>query len=297
MYYCKDWQPMKNSKILFDDFIREITVSESKEEILAVAYIVFESLFDLSQVDILTGKLFMFQEDDESRLQEILSRINRNEPVQYIVGKTVFYGRNFSVNPSVLIPRPETEELVHALVTGRGKRSGPFKLLDIGTGSGCIPITIKLELPQAEVFGVDVSEDALATAVHNAKSLHASVSFFICDILHEQPDLMDLDVIVSNPPYITLEEKSQMHDNVLSYEPHLALFVEHEDPLIFYREIVKKSKPMLRPDGALWFEINARFAADVKDLMQREGFRGVKIIRDTAEKERFVSGNLGDTVR
>jgi release factor glutamine methyltransferase len=297
MYYCKDWQPMKNSKILFDDFIREITVSESKEEILAVAYLVFESLFDLSQVDILTGKPFVFQEGDESRLKEILSRINQNEPVQYIVGKTVFYGRNFFVNPSVLIPRPETEELVHALVTEQGKRAGAFKLLDIGTGSGCIPITIKLELPQAEVFGVDVSEDALATAVQNAKSLYASVNFFICDILREQPNLVDLDVIVSNPPYITVEEKSQMHDNVLSYEPHLALFVEHEDPLIFYREIVKKSKSLLRPDGALWFEINARFAADVKGLMQREGFRGVKIIRDTAGKERFVSGNLGDTVR
>lgn len=280
---------MKKSKILFDDFIREISLDD-KDEIMAVGYIVFQHFFKVSRTDILMGKPVLADEISIQNLKEVLLRINRHEPVQYILGLTTFYGRNFAVNPNVLVPRPETEELVHHLVNTYQRQSPPFHVLDIGTGSGCIPITLKLEIPSASVSAIDISDGALSIARENAAALQADVNFFKCDILQGEPSLKDVDLIVSNPPYIADEEKEHMHRNVLAYEPHLALFVEGDDPLLFYKVIAQKSRAMLRSGGSLWFEINARFGAEVKRSMEQHGFVAVEIMKDVTGKERFVRG-------
>jgi release factor glutamine methyltransferase len=283
---------MKNSKILFNDFIQKITIREDRDEIAAIGYLVFEHLFNLSRTDILMDKPVLLDENEASRLREIAKRISDHEPVQYILGTALFFGRHFSVNPSVLIPRPETEELVHEILRRNEGQSNSLRVLDIGTGSGCIPITIQLEIPQSTVFAVDISEEALVTARSNAIVLHADVGFFKCDILNELTNLTQLDIVISNPPYIAEEEKLYMQPNVIAHEPHLALFVNNDDPLIFYRAIAKQSSAMLQPGGQLWFEINERFGSTVKGLMEKNGFHSVEILRDTAGKERFVSGKL-----
>ncbi|RAW02764.1 peptide chain release factor N(5)-glutamine methyltransferase [Pseudochryseolinea flava] len=281
---------MKNSKILFDDFIKEITLPESRDEITALAYLVFEAQFDLSRTDILLGKSIPADAFTTSKLSQIAQRINDHEPVQYILGKSLFYGRYFFVNPSVLIPRPETEELVHLILSTHAKDERQLNILDIGTGSGCIPITLNLEHKHAKVSAIDISDQALATARRNAEWLNAVVNFMQCDILHEQPVLSDLDIVVSNPPYIAYEEKSAMHSNVVDHEPHLALFVDDKNPLLFYDVITDKSKLMLKTNGSLWFEINERFGKEVAQCMQRAGFVDVNIHKDASGKDRFVSG-------
>lgn len=282
---------MKNSKVLFDDFIKEITLPESKDEISAIGYLVFESLFNLTRIDILMNKPVSSDQVDLHQLVQIARRINQHEPLQYVLGKGLFFGRYFSVDRSVLIPRPETEELVH-FILAECESSRHLKILDIGTGSGCIPITLKLELPSAEVSAIDISDEALATARSNAETLQATIDFFKCDILSSSPSLTNLDLVVSNPPYIAFEEKSSMNPNVVDHEPHLALFVENNDALIFYREITNKSKVMLRRGGSLWFEINERFGKKVQQLMQQAGFSDVVIRKDASGKDRFVSGKL-----
>jgi release factor glutamine methyltransferase len=282
---------MKNSKTLFDDFIREITLLESKDEIMSIGYLVFESYLDISRTDVLMGKLITFEETNVLELKKIAQRINQHEPVQYILGRTEFYGRGFRVNPNVLIPRPETEEMIHEIIS-RNTGGHMKRLLDIGTGSGCIAVTLKLEIPEASVFALDISDDALTVAKSNAAILQADVNFFQCDILHEDPELNNLDIVVSNPPYIAFEEKSDMHSNVVAHEPHLALFVSNDDPLIFYKTITQRARRMLRKNGALWFEINERFGAQVKAIMIDEGFLDVGILHDTTGKERFVYGKL-----
>jgi len=283
---------MKNSKTLFDDFIKEITLPESKDEILALGYLVFDTLFALSKTDILTRKAISSDHINQQTLSTIANRINRHEPVQYVLGKTLFYGRYFEVNPTVLIPRPETEELVYFILNEFLNEESPTKILDVGTGSGCIPITLKLERPSAEVSAIDVSDGALATAQSNAAFLQASVNFFNCNILHEYPPLSGLDIVVSNPPYITYEEKPLMNPNVVAFEPHLALFVENDDALIFYRVITQKATSLLKRGGSLWFEINERFGKEVQQLMQHAGFSSVTIRKDVSGKDRFVSGKL-----
>jgi release factor glutamine methyltransferase len=282
---------MKNSKTLFNDFVKQITLNESAEEISSMAYLVFENVFGLKRTDVLSGKTIDLLSSDENKLLAIADRINQHEPIQYILGEADFFGRKFLVNTSVLIPRPETEELVR-LIIDYSKKKNILKILDIGTGSGCIPVTLALEIPGSEVYATDVSKEALAVAEQNAKRNGTRVKFIYSDILRESIPVEGLDIIVSNPPYIAKREMQDMRQNVIDFEPHLALFVPNDDPLLFYRRIISKSRSVLNKEGLLAFEINERFGKDVADLFLTSGFKEVQVVKDLSGKDRIAKGIL-----
>lgn len=236
---------------------------------------------------------FLEEKDLPENLRADFERLKTGEPIQYILGHAPFYGREFKVSSATLIPRNETEELVHLII--KENPQPDLRILDIGTGTGCIPITLALEMKNPEVFAVDISEDVLNIAGANAKTLKAKVKFQKCDILCEMVQQPNLDIIVSNPPYIPLKEKDQMHRNVLDFEPHLALFVSNNDPLIFYKKIAEKGKHLLKPHGKIYFEINERFGIDVVRLLSDLDYKGVSAIKDLNGRDRIVSGqNSGD---
>lgn len=230
---------------------------------------------------------FLEEEDLPEALKLDFEKLKAGEPIQYILGKGPFYGREFLVNEHTLIPRNETEELVH-LIIKENPRSG-LKILDIGTGTGCIPISLDLEMKSPEVYGIDISEKALEVAQKNLESLKSNVTFLKCDILNEMPNVPELDILVSNPPYVPEAEKSEMHRNVLDFEPGLALFVPDQDPLLFYRVIGEKGKQLLKPGGKLYFEIHEKFGSEVAELLTSLGYRDVKVVRDLNGKERIAS--------
>ncbi|RAI95014.1 peptide chain release factor N(5)-glutamine methyltransferase [Algoriphagus yeomjeoni] len=215
-------------------------------------------------------------------------RLKTGEPIQYIMGKGPFYGRDFFVSAATLIPRNETEELVHLII--KENPEAGLRILDIGTGTGCIPISLALEMNNPEVFAVDISEEALEVAKKNAEALNAKVTFSTCNILTQTPEVTPLDILVSNPPYIPEQEKAEMHKNVLDFEPGLALFVSNDDPLIFYKEIAKKGKQLLKLGGKLYFEINEKYGIQVAELMNELGYTEVKVLRDLNGKERIAAG-------
>ncbi|PZX58395.1 release factor glutamine methyltransferase [Algoriphagus ratkowskyi] len=225
-----------------------------------------------------------------SKIFEDLERLKTGEPIQYIFGKGPFYGREFFVSSATLIPRNETEELVHLII--KENRNAGLKILDIGTGTGCIPISLALEMNNPEVFAVDISEEALLIAQNNAVALDAKVTFSKCDILNQTPEVTELDILVSNPPYIPEQEKTEMHRNVLDFEPELALFVSNDDPLIFYRRIAEMGNQLLKLNGKLYFEINEKYGNAVASLMQDLGYSEVRIMKDLNQKERLVVGIL-----
>lgn len=228
---------------------------------------------------------------EEKDLPEVLKldfeKLKAGEPIQYILGKGSFYGRDFFVNEHTLIPRNETEELVH-LIVKENPHTG-LKILDIGTGTGCIPISLALVMKSPEVYGIDISEQALAMAQKNAGFLKANVTFLTCDILNEMPNLPELDILVSNPPYIPEADRSEMHRNVLDFEPGLALFVTDQDPLLFYRVIGEKGRQLLKPGGKLYFEIHERFGSKMEELLTDLGYKEVKVMKDLNGKERIAS--------
>ncbi len=230
---------------------------------------------------------FLDEKDLPEALKLDFEKLKAGEPIQYILGKGPFYGREFLVNEHTLIPRNETEELVHLIIKenpGAGQ-----KILDIGTGTGCIPISLDLEMKSPEVYGIDISEKALEVARNNGELLKSNVIFLKCDILTEIPEVPKLDVLVSNPPYVPESEKSEMHSNVLDFEPGLALFVPDKDPLLFYRVIGEKGKQLLKQGGKLYFEIHEKFGSEVAELLTRLGYKDVKIVRDLNGKERIAS--------
>ena len=279
---------MSNSKALFEDFISRIQLDETREEISGIARVVFEDLFSVTQTDLLRDKAIDLSPDDINRLDNVLKRINHGEPIQYILGHAFFYGRRFSVNSSVLIPRPETEELVGCALMHSPLQS----VLDIGTGSGCIPITIACEKRGVSIYATDISHEALNIAGRNAANLGAKIEFWEHDILTQEIPFTNLDVIISNPPYIAESERQSMKHNVVNHEPHFALFVPDNDPLIFYRTIVEKGRQSLRLGGVILFEINERFGKEVATLLSQSGYRNVHIVKDISGKDRIVKGFL-----
>jgi release factor glutamine methyltransferase len=287
---------MKNSKTLFQELMARITLEESVEEIQAIAYILLEAFFDVSRTDIMAGKGVDYSEEKVQLLQHSIERINKGEPVQYVTGEESFFGRKFQVNPSVLIPRPETEELVHQVLLYRNVLTSEqgdkklLKILDIGTGSGCLPITLFHAASPTEMFATDASSAALSVASNNAALHAADVTFIEHNILREQLPFTDLDIIISNPPYVREKEKSEMKLNVLNYEPALALFVPDDDPLIFYREIAAQARDTLKPGGLLAVEINEKLGKEVSALLEGAGFKEVDTIKDIAGKPRVVKG-------
>ena len=283
---------MKDSKTIFRDLVGKITLDETQDEIQSIASILLEKLLGLTRTDVMAGKPVAITSFISDSLQQLVSRINRGEPVQYVVGEAFFYGRKFMVNPSVLIPRPETEELIRTVLAWRKspRPSVSLRVLDIGTGSGCIPITLSLELNDIRCFAIDVSVDALAVALTNAKVLGGKVSFIQHDILSGPVRIANVDVIVSNPPYVTIGEKNDMRRNVRDFEPHLALFVPDDDPLRFYHAIVSQAEYSLNTRGMLAVETNERYGAAVSDLFKTSGLADVQVIKDLAGKDRIVRG-------
>lgn len=258
-----------------------------ESEALSIASIVLEDSFGIKNISV--DKELTTAEVEQ--LDQIIERLLSKEPVQYVMGMTYFYGYPFTVNPSVLIPRPETEELIYWILSDR-KGQKNLSIIDIGTGSGCIPITIKLKQNTWNVNAIDVSETALATARKNAKNLKADIKFQQLNFLNQDEvnTLPKYDIIVSNPPYIPHEERHLMPDHVLDHEPELALFVENDDALIFYRQLAQFAQNHLNPDGALYVETNEYNAKEVKALFEEYGLENVEIQEDMQGKERMVRG-------
>lgn len=261
-------------------------------EAKAVSMLLFEKLFGLSQTDVLMGKAEELEAADVQCLDKCVDRICGGEPVQYVLGKADFMGMELDVTPAVLIPRPETEELVNEVVNALADRKSP-RILDIGTGSGCIALAIKQLIPLAEVTAWDISPEALRVARNNAEQLGLDICFEQRDILSTNLSVMSevFDLIVSNPPYICRQESEEMERRVTDFEPHAALFVHDDDPLLFYRAITRFATVALRTGGQLFFEINRRFGRQVCELMRQAGFEGVTLKTDQFDNPRIVYGN------
>lgn len=252
-------------------------------EAKAIVRWVLDVRFGLSTADIYCGKVTQLSPNDQAELEKIMQRLEKAEPVQYVLGVADFCGRQFHVAPGVLIPRPETAELCHLIA-----EDGGADVLDIGTGSGCIAITLALDIADAKVTAWDISDDALAIAQQNAKTLGADVSFEKRDALNISQTSIIWDVIVSNPPYICRKEAAEMEENVLKYEPDTALFVPDDDPLLFYRHIMNYAASALRQEGRLYFEINPIYADSIVEQLQQLGFIDVQKIDDQFGKTRFI---------
>lgn len=256
------------------------------EEVSALSRIVCCDLFGQAPTDYYLGKDIVLSSKKEQELEDILQRLSRFEPLQYIEGRTLFLGREFWVAPGVLIPRPETEELVELMLK---ELPADARILDVGTGSGCIAISLAKELPDALVTAWDVSPEALSVARANARKLQADVRFVECDVLACQVDEVGLyDVIVSNPPYVTETEKADMEPNVLQWEPSLALFVPDDDPLRFYRRIAVLGRDMLADGGRLYFEINRAYGREMVEMLRTMGYVRVRVEKDLSQNDRFV---------
>jgi release factor glutamine methyltransferase len=264
-------------------------------EIKAIYELVFEYVLGFSKADLIVNHYISLSDNEISRLEEILTRLVNHEPVQYVIGETFFYNGRFRVNPGVLIPRPETEELVHWILSKNTTKSG-LKVLDIGTGSGCIAISLVLNLKNPTVWACDISDTALRTAGENAIINQAAVSFFQMDILKPlQSNEMHLfDIIVSNPPYVLKSEMKMMRKNVLVFEPHLALFVENNDPLLFYKAIISFCGKNLKHGGSLYFEINEALGGELEELLENSGFKEIELHQDMHGKNRMIFAKKGD---
>ena len=276
-----------NSKVLFQSLFKAITLDETREEIESIAFALLHGRTGLSRGEILTarkvGVTFASLADD-------IRRINAREPVQYIVGTADFYRREFYVNQSVLIPRPETELLVGSALDRLKRMHGSPRILDIGTGSGCIAVTLALESPASAVTAIDVSDDALTTARKNSERYNANVNFLKHDILQKALPVGQWELIVSNPPYIMFKESHVMNANVTDFEPHLALFVPDDNPLVFYEAIARKGKEMLTDHGVIIVEINEKMGKETTELFSSFGYSAVAM-KDLDGKDRIVAAS------
>ncbi len=257
------------------------------EEVRAILYCLLEKLFHLTTVDVCMGKYRTLSAEERREWEKITERLQKGEPVQYILGETDFCGRTFRLTRDTLIPRPETAELVRWILDD-ASRSGARSVLDIGTGSGCIALSLAAELPDVSVEGWDISEGALQAAQANSRLLAVPATFRRQDVL--APDLPDVhfDLIVSNPPYVTESERAGMERNVLEWEPAAALFVPDDDPLRFYRAIACFARRALTSGGALYFEINRAYGAEVVRLLEDMGFTDVELRKDLSGNDRMI---------
>ena len=258
-----------------------------ESEAKAMVRLIFHSLKGWSLTDMMIHSDNPVSQYMLDKTGEIVVRLLKNEPIQYILGEAYFYGMNLKVNRSTLIPRPETEELADLIIQENGSRKD-LRVLDIGTGSGAIAIALSRNLPFADVMAIDISSDALRTAEESAESLHCNIRFMCEDIFRYEPMTDSLDIIVSNPPYIDESEKDSMEKNVLEYEPHSALFVPDNNPLIYYTRIAEIATDALQSEGRLYFEINPRHSSELATYLENEGFADVCVIKDINGKERFI---------
>ena len=279
-----------NSKSIFNYIVKNISNHYDKAEADSIARIVLEDKFNCGFTDVLIGKDIDIKSFDI--VEEIVSRLNNNEPIQYILGEVHFCNIDMLIDKRALIPRPETEEMVMDIIN-TVKNKGEMRVLDICTGSGCIALALKKAFPQAHVFAVEISKDALDLAKANARKNDVDIEFIMADILsHDIIDKLgfdhhNFDIIVSNPPYVCISEKENMHKRVLDYEPSEALFVKDEEPFIFYEAIKNITNKLLEEKGYCFVEVNERFVAEVKSLLENECVH-VEIKKDFNNKDRWV---------
>lgn len=277
---------IKNYKEIFK---KELLSVYDEHEIDSFFYIVLEHLHNLKRIDLALNPETVMDGSHLRQWKNMVSDLKIEKPIQYILGETEFYGLRFEVNENTLIPRPETEELVEWII--KNAASDPV-ILDIGTGSGCIAISIAKNIPNAEVLSIDVSEKALATAQKNAQKNEVKVSFLLKNILETKDLQNQFDIIVSNPPYVRNLEKAEIKPNVLEYEPHLALFVDDNNALLFYRKIAQLAKKNLNPNGKLYFEINQYLGKETVELLEGLGFKTVELRKDIYGNDRMISASL-----
>ncbi len=273
-------------------FIETLTPVYGAEEAKSQAWLSASFVCQINRSEYLSKKNEAVDLMKETSLLSILDELKSGKPLQYVLGETEFYDLPFKVNSSVLIPRPETEELVDWIIKDllSRKQTKPL-ILDIGTGSGCIPIVLKKNIPEAVVSAIDISGDALETAIKNSVLNKVEVKFHLHDILKSNSDYFKgcyFDVIVSNPPYVMQSEKELMHHNVLEYEPHQALFVDDTDPLIFYKAIAKFAASHLKKGGFLFLEINENLGLETVALLNDFGFKNIELRQDLPGKERMI---------
>lgn len=276
-------------KTLETSFVNELGFLYQEDEVKSMFLIALEHYLNINRAGFLLKKLIEIDEAGLTIFEELLRQLKTGKPIQYIIGETNFYGLTFKVNPSVLIPRPETEELVEWILE-KTTHFSPKSLLDIGTGSGCIAITLKKNLSNSLVYALDISTDTLQTAKENAALNHVEVDFLQADILNWERLVIQnhFSVIVSNPPYITEDEKLHMHQNVLANEPHLALFVTNDNPLIFYEAIANFAIKNLEKGGLLFFEINEYLGKQTIDLLNTKMFTNIELKKDMQGKYRMI---------
>jgi release factor glutamine methyltransferase len=308
-------------------FFQELSSLYDEKEIESFFYLILENFHQIKRIDLALNPQMRMNDKQLLHWESILSDLKKQKPIQYILGETEFYGLPFLVNENTLIPRPETEELVELIIKQNSKSEIPpepkvngaklnskLKILDIGTGSGCIAIALKKNLPNSEVFAIDISEEALETAKKNAQINQVEIHFIQADILkinnlEQLPSSNSqlptsnsqlptsnfqlpttFDIIVSNPPYVRILEKQEINPNVLEYEPHLALFVEDEDALLFYRKIAQLALKSLSPNGRLYFEINQYLGKETVELIESFGFKNVVLHKDIYGNDRMIEG-------
>lgn len=262
-----------------------------KEEANAIFLLAIEHYLKLNRSLYSLKKEYELADNELITFEFVIDQLIAGKPIQYILGETVFYGLTLKVTDAVLIPRPETEELVEWVIE-KIKGSQPITILDIGTGSGCIAISLKKNLPNTNVFALDISAKALAIAKQNAALNEVEVSFIEQDILTSSSLHVTSSIIVSNPPYITQDEKAQMHENILANEPHLALFVSNENPLIFYEAIADFALINLKENGLLFFEINEHLGIATVNMLSGKGFNAIELRKDMQGKDRMICCSL-----
>jgi release factor glutamine methyltransferase len=287
---------LKHYKKHFFNSLKDI---QDEQEIESFFFILIEYLHHLTRVEVALQPNFVLSDTEIEKWNSILVQLQQDKPIQYITGEAWFYGLRFEVNENTLIPRPETEELVAWILNSPITQGpSPITILEIGTGTGCIPIALKANLSQANVSAIDVSEKALEVAKRNAESNKVEINFILANILDVE-DLLILsspithhrlpyNIIVSNPPYVRNIEKLEIKKNVLDYEPHLALFVEDTDALLFYRKIAQLALKSLLPNGLLFFEINQYLGKETVELLQNLGFKNCELKKDIYGNDRMI---------
>lgn len=273
-------------------FNKELSDLYPKTEIDAFFFRLIENKLNFKVMDVFLKPEFIIASDKMQILKSVLGRLKKEEPIQYILGDTEFYGLPFKVNKNVLIPRPETEELVSWVLEDINNKEDKITIIDIGTGSGCIPISIKKNLNNATVFALDISKDAIMVAKENALTNEVNITFINEDALQIKDLKLKLDVIISNPPYVRELEKKEIQKNVLNNEPHLALFVSDNNPLIFYNKIADLALKNLTERGVLYFEINQYLGVETKNMLLEKGFTDVTLKKDLFGNDRMIKALL-----
>jgi len=275
-------------KEIKDIYHKELDENYAKEEVESMFYLMIEHFLGLERFILAIDPGIVITKDEEQYMFEGLSKLKNEQSIQYVLGETTFMDLKIMVNESVLIPRPETEELVNWVLEDIENLDDNLKIIDIGTGSGCIAISLSKLKPNLKVTAMDISNSAIEVAEKNALKNNVDIEFIQADILKIPSLKENYDIIVSNPPYVREMEKDQMHNNVLKNEPYLALFVPDEDPLLFYRPLAKLAKNCLTPKGVLYMEINQYLGKEVKEVLEESGFAEIELRKDIFGNDRMI---------